>query len=115
MTIIFSDNNSRILTAPLSDPLEGGRGGNCPKLLSLHFLGKSDDNKNATFPKVLFFLCFRPTIKFQDGSLVNPLSEPSADPLFDSTSEKLFYRHFGGFCRRKERRTFEEVHEERRK
>ena len=29
---------------------------------------------------MLFFLCFRPTIKFQDGSLVDPLSEPSADP-----------------------------------
>ena len=40
---------------------------------------------------MLFFLCFRPTIKSQDGSPVDPLSEPSADPLFDSTSQKLFF------------------------
>ena len=26
MTTILSDNNSRILTAPQADPLEGGRG-----------------------------------------------------------------------------------------
>ena len=54
MTIILSDNNSWILTAPQSDPLEGGGGVNCPKLLSLYFLGKSDDNKNATFPNAVF-------------------------------------------------------------
>ena len=54
MTRILSDNNSWILTAPKSDPLEGGRGGNCPKLLSLYFLGKSDDNKNATFQNAVF-------------------------------------------------------------
>ena len=44
---------------------------------------------------MLFFLCFRPTIKFQDGSPVDPLFEPSADPLFDSTSQKLFLSSFG--------------------
>ena len=33
---------------------------------------------------MLFFLCFRPTIKFQDGSPVDPLLEPPADPPFDS-------------------------------
>ena len=31
---------------------------------------------------MLFFLCFSPTIKFQDGSPVNPLFEPPADPPF---------------------------------
>ena len=53
MTLILSDNNSRILTAPSPDSLEGG-GGNCPKLLSLYFLGKSYDNKNATFKNAVF-------------------------------------------------------------
>ena len=38
MTRILSDDDSRILTAPKSDPLEGGGGGgNCPKLLFLKF------------------------------------------------------------------------------
>ena len=55
MTRILSDNNSWIFMAPWSDPLEGGRG-NC-QLLSLHFLGKSDDNQNATFQNVVFFSC----------------------------------------------------------
>ena len=32
--------------------------------------------------KMLFFLCFRPTIKFQEGSPVDPLFEPPADPPF---------------------------------
>ena len=54
MTIILSDNNSRIFTASQSDPLEGGGGGNCPKLLSLYSLGKSDDNKNAIFQNAVF-------------------------------------------------------------
>ena len=31
---------------------------------------------------MLFFLCFSPTIKFQDGSPVDPLFEPPADPPF---------------------------------
>ena len=44
---------------------------------------------------MLFFLRFRPTIKFQGGSPVDPLFEPPADLPFDSTSQKLFYRHFG--------------------
>ena len=37
---------------------------------------KSDDNKNATFPNAVFFLCFRPTITFQGWSPVDPLFEP---------------------------------------
>ena len=40
MTRILSDNNSRVLTA-LVRPHGGWRGANCPKLLSLYFLGKS--------------------------------------------------------------------------
>ena len=44
--------------------------------------------------KMLFFLCFRPTIKFQGGSPVDPLFEPPADPPFDSTSQKLFSSSF---------------------
>ena len=54
MTIILSDNNSWILTAPLIRHPGGWRGGNRPKLLSLYFLGKSDDNKNATFQNDVF-------------------------------------------------------------
>ena len=40
MTRILSGNNSRILTAPQADPLEGGRGVIVQKQLSLYFLGK---------------------------------------------------------------------------
>ena len=29
------------------------------------------------------------------GPPVDPLFDPPADPPFDSTSQKLFYRHFG--------------------
>ena len=54
MTIILSDNSSRIFTGPLVRPAGGWKRGNCPKLLSLHFLGKSNDNKNATFPIAVF-------------------------------------------------------------
>ena len=32
----------------------GWRGGNCPRLLSLYFLRKSDDNKNETFQNAVF-------------------------------------------------------------
>ena len=39
--------------------------------------------------KMLFFLCFSPTIKFQAGSPVDPLFEPPAHPpFFDSTFSK---------------------------
>ena len=41
--------------------------------------------------KMLFFLCFRPTIKFQGGSHVGPLFKPPADPPFDSTSQNSFF------------------------
>ena len=94
MTIIFSDNNSRILTAPQSDPLEGGRG-----VIVQNYCHCIPWEKATTIKmrlsKMLFFLCFRPTVKFQDGSPVDPLSEPSANPRFDSTSQNLFHRHFG--------------------
>ena len=40
---------------------------------------------------MLFFLCLRPTIKFQGGSPVDPLFEPPADPPFDSTSQKVSF------------------------
>ena len=43
---------------------------------------------------MLFFLCFRPTIKFQGGSPVDPLFEPPSDPPFDSTSQNLFLLSF---------------------
>ena len=77
---------------PLVQPPGRWKGVKSPKLLSLYFLGKSDDNKNAT-SKMLFFLCFRPTIKFQGGSPDDPLFEPPAPP-FDSTSQKLFLSSF---------------------
>ena len=46
---------------------------------------------------MLFFLCFRPTIKFQGGSPVDPLLEPPADPppLLTRPLKNYFYRHFG--------------------
>ena len=42
----------------------------------------------------MFFLCFRPTMRFQGGSPVDPLFKPLADPPFDSTSQKLFLSSF---------------------
>ena len=45
--------------------------------------------------KMLFFLCFRPTIKFQDGSLVDPLFDPLPTPLLTRPLKNYFYRHFG--------------------
>ena len=93
MTIIFSDNNSRILTVPWSDPLQGGRGLTVQNYCHCISWEKVTTIK-LRLSKMLFFLCFRPTIKFQDGSPVDPLSEPSADPLFDSTSQKLFLSSF---------------------
>ena len=48
------------------------------------------------FSKMLFFLCFSPTIKFQGGSPVDPLFEPPADPPFWlDLLKNYFYRHFG--------------------
>ena len=81
MTRILSDNDSWILTAPSSDPLEGGGGGNCPKLLSLYFLGKSDDNKNAIFQNAVFPV-LQPDNKISRWVPVDPLFEPPADPPF---------------------------------
>ena len=45
--------------------------------------------------KMLFFLCCRPTIKFQGGSPVDPLFEHPADPLLTRPLKNYFYRHFG--------------------
>ena len=93
MAIILSDNNSRILTPPGPTPWKVEGGGNYPKVLSLYFLGKATTIK-MRLSKILFFLCFRPTIKFQGGSPVDPLFEPPADPPFESTSQKLFLSSF---------------------
>ena len=93
MTIILSDNNSWILTAPQSDPLGGGRG-----VIVQNYCHCISWEKAMTtemrISKMLFFLCFRPTIKFQDGSPVDPLFDPPADPPFDWTSQKLFLSSF---------------------
>ena len=40
---------------------------------------------------MLFFLCFSPTIKFQDGSPVDPLFEPPADPPFGLDLSKIIF------------------------
>ena len=81
MTIILSDNNSRILTAPLSDPLEGGRGAIVQKYCHCISWEKAMTIK-MRLSKMLFFLCFRPTIKFQDGSPVDPRFDPPCRPPF---------------------------------
>ena len=52
------------------------------------------------FSKMLFFLCFSPTIKFQDGSPVDPLFEPPANPrplLSRKTGFGPFSLFFRGF------------------
>ena len=41
--------------------------------------------------KMLFFLCSRPTIKFQGGSPVDPLFEPPADPPFWLDLSKIIF------------------------
>ena len=76
----LSDNNSRILTAPWSDPLEGGRGiivQNCCHCISWEKV----TTIKMFLAKMLFFLCFRPTMKFQGGSPVDPLFEPLPTPF----------------------------------
>ena len=45
--------------------------------------------------KMLFFLCLWPTIKFQDGSPVDPLFEPPCRHPFTRPLKNYFYRHFG--------------------
>ena len=54
MTTILSDNNSRILTAPQSDPLEGAKGVIGQNYCHCISWEKSDDNKNATFQNAVF-------------------------------------------------------------
>ena len=73
--------NSRIFTAPESDPLEGGGGVIVQNYCHCISWEKATTIK-MRFSKMLFFLCFSPTIKFQDGSPVDPLFEPPADPPF---------------------------------
>ena len=90
ITRILSDNNSPILTAPWSDPLEGGSRVIVPN--NCHCISwEKATTINATISKMLLFLCFRPTIKFQGGSPVDPLP---CRPPFDSTSQKLFLSSF---------------------
>ena len=96
MTIILSDSDSRILTSPQSDPLEGGRG------VIVQNYCHCISWENATtikmrLSKMLFFLCVRPTIKFQGGSPDDPLFEPPATPppLLTRALKNCFYRHFG--------------------
>ena len=61
MTRILSDNNSRILTGPQSDPLEGARGvitqNNC------HCISwEKAMTIKRRLSEMLFSLCFRPTL-----------------------------------------------------
>ena len=63
-----------------SDPLEGGRGVIVQTYCHCISWEKATTIK-MRFSKMLFFLCFRPTIKLQGGSPVDPLFEPPADPL----------------------------------
>ena len=64
--------------------------GELSKIIVTAFLGKKATTVKMRLSKMLFFLGFRPTIKFQGGSPVDPCFEPPADPPFDSTSQKLF-------------------------
>ena len=93
MTTILSENYSRILAAPQADPLEGGRG-----VIAQNYCHCLSWEKATTIKmrisKMLFILRFRPTIKFQGGSPVDPLFEPPCPPPFDSTSQKLFLSSF---------------------
>ena len=93
MTRVLSDNNSRILTARWPDALEGGGGAIVQNDCHCISWEKATTIKNR-LSTMLLFLCFRPTIKFQGGSPVDPLFEPPADPPFDSTSQNLFLSSF---------------------
>ena len=87
MTIILSDNNSRIFTA---NPLEGGGGGNCPKLLSLYFLGKSDDNKNVIFQNAVLPVLY-PDHKISRWVPCRPFSRtPCRPPLLTRPLKNYF-------------------------
>ena len=84
MTRILSDDTSRILTAPQSDPVERGRG-----VVVQSYCHCIPGRKKKTMTikmrlsKMLFFQCSRPAIKFQGGFPVDPLFEPHVDPPFD--------------------------------
>ena len=54
MTIILSDNNSWILPAPWSNPLEGGGGVIVQNYCHCISWEKSDDNKNVIFQNAAF-------------------------------------------------------------
>ena len=45
--------------------------------------------------RMLFFLCFRPTIKFKVGRLLTVFSNPLPTPLLTRPLKNYFYRHFG--------------------
>ena len=97
MTIILSDNNSLgFLWPPRPTPGRVEGGGNCLKLLPLCIFWEKEMTIKMRLSKImLFFLCFRPTIEFQDGSPVDALLDPPADPPpFHSTSQKIFLSSF---------------------
>ena len=76
--------------------MEGGRGVIVQN--SCHWISwekKRNDNIRMRLSKVLFFVCFRPTIKFQDGSPVDPLSNPLPTPPLTRPLKNYFCRHFG--------------------
>ena len=92
MTIILSDNNSRIFTASLIRPPGGWRGGKLPKIIVTVFPGKKTTTIKMRFSKMLFFLCFNPTIKFQDGSPGRPsFRTPCRPPLWTRPLKNYFY------------------------
>ena len=95
MTRILSGNDSRILTAPLVRPPWAWR---VEGVIVPNYCHCISWEKGMTIKmrlsKIQFLLCFRPTIKFQDGSPVDPLFEPPADPPSDSTSQKILLSSF---------------------
>ena len=57
--------------------------------------GKKAATIKMRLSKMLFFLCFRPTIKFQGGFPVDPLFEPLLTPFLTRPLKNYFYRLFG--------------------
>ena len=90
MTIILSDNNSRIFTAPCPTPWRVEAGEIVQNYCHCISWEKATTIK-LRFSKMLFFLCCSPTIKFQDGSPVDPLFEPPADPPFWLDLSKIIF------------------------
>ena len=86
MTRILSNNNSRLLAAPESDPLEGGRGVIVQNYCHCISWGKSDNNRNATFQNAVFPVLLGRQSDFKEGPLLTLFSRPPANPPFDSTN-----------------------------